>query len=151
MPQLIQVLLVVHVLCCMLWFGGAAFVPKRLRDVLGGEQSQARRSMPTLLRQNQALDVAGVLAVLTGITMALIYPGGFGALSPRFHVSLLLSLIWLALALLVVRPAMQRIADSVQGNGTLEPTRKFAKRVGMATGVEHLLFVTVLVLMLWRL
>ena len=37
------------------------------------------------------------------------------------------------------------------GSGTLEPERKFARRVGMATGLEHLLFVTVLVLMLWRL
>lgn len=151
MPQLIQVLLVVHVLCCMLWFGGAAFVPKRLRDVLGGEPSQARRSMATLLRQNQALDIAGVLAVLTGVTMALITPGGFASLSPRFHVALLLSLFWLALALLVVRPALHRIADTVHANTGLEPGRRAARRVGMATGLEHLLFVTVLVLMLWRL
>lgn len=151
MPQLLQVLLVVHVLCAMLWFGGAAFVPRRLREVLAGEPAQARRSMSTLLRQSQALDIACVLSVLTGISMALAYPGGFAALSPRFHVALLLSLIWLGLALLVARPAMQRISDSMQGNSTLEPGRRFAKRVGMATGLEHLLFVTVLVLMLWRL
>jgi uncharacterized membrane protein len=150
MAPLLQVLLVVHVLCAMLWFGGAAFVPRRLRDVLGGEPGQARRSMLTLLRQSQALDIACVLAVLTGIAMAFVRPGGFAALAPRFHVALLLSLIWVALALLVVRPTMQRIADSMEGN-SLEPSRRFARRVGKATGLEHALFVTVLVLMLWRL
>lgn len=151
MPQLTQVLLVIHVLCAMLWFGGTAFVPRRLRDVMGAEPAHARRTIMTLLRQSQALDLAAVLAVLTGICMAFAYPDGFGALSPRFHVALLLSLLWLALALLVARPSMRRIADAIHGHGALEPGRKFAKRVGMATGLEHLLFVTVVVLMLWRL
>lgn len=151
MAVLLQILLVVHVLFAALWFGGASFMPRALREALAYERESARRRIAALMRQGKVLVIAGAMTVAAGLLLALLRPGGFGGLPVRFHVSLLLSLVWLGLGVFVTRPTALRIAAIVSGDGPVEPAHALAKRVSAVVGAQHLLFTVVLVLMLWRL
>ncbi len=144
-----QVLLIVHVMAAMLWFGGAAFAPRQLREALAMPREQARELTAGVLSRGGVLGISATLVLLTGVGLALIR--GFGNLHPRFHTALLLTLIWWALGLFVVRPAVKKIVDIVAGDGDLAPTQALAKRVGMMSGIMHALFTVTVVLMLWRL
>jgi uncharacterized membrane protein len=151
MAVLVQILLVAHVLSAMLWFGGSAFAPRELREALDSERAEARRRMTALKRRTGLFGITAVIVVLTGVALGLSVPGGFGALGPRYHVALLLSVVWLAIVLFGVRPAVDRVAAIVLGDAELDSARALAKRARTFTALLHPLFITVLVLMLWRL
>jgi uncharacterized membrane protein len=151
MAVLFQILLVAHVMSAMLWFGGSTFAPRRVREALDSERTEARRHMIALTRQGWVLGMAATLVVVTGVGLALSVPGGFAVLPPRYHAALALSLVWLAIALFAVRTTGERIEAIVHSDAALDPARALAKRFGMLSGIQHLLFTSVLVLMLWRL
>lgn len=151
MALIFQIVLVVHVLFAALWFGGAAFLPRALRESLTYERSSARLRIAALMRQGKVLVIAGAVTVAAGIALSLLRPGGFGGLPVRFHVSLLLSLVWLGLGVFVTRPTALRIATIVKSDDPLAPAQALVKRVSAVVGAQHLLFTVVLVLMLWRL
>jgi uncharacterized membrane protein len=151
MAALFQLLLVIHVLSAALWFGGAVFMPRALREALQGERAEARRRLPSLLRQGKVLAIAAITVIASGIALALIPEGGFAALPMRFHIALALALIWLGIGLLVARPTTARIAAIAASEAPLDSANRLLGRVSAAAGVQHLLFTVVLVLMLWRL
>jgi uncharacterized membrane protein len=151
MRVLYQVLLVLHVMGAALWFGGTAFVPRALREALAEERAVARRRIASFARQMKVILIAGLATFLTGLALALLWPGGFKALPVRFHISLLLALVWVGIGLLVNRPSGMRAAAIIAGDGPIEPAQALVKRIAAVTGVQHLLFTVILVLMLWRL
>jgi uncharacterized membrane protein len=145
-----QLLLIFHVMSAMLWFGGTAFLPRRLREALAVDRDEARRHVDDILSQSRLFAIAATLVLLTGVAMAVFGPGGFGSLPVRYHVALLLTLLWWGLGLFVVRRNVLKVGEVVAGEADLSSARSFATRVGMFTGIQHALFTATTVLMLWR-
>ena len=157
MPVLSQIVLVLHVLAAMLTFGGTTFFPRRVREAVGAERSEARRQMPALARQSKIFGMTGLFILLTGLLLAAMWPGGLVAMhSPfkvpvRFHVALTLTLIWWGLFAFAIGPTVERIVAVVDSEAPIESAKPFVKRIGMLTGISHLLLTVLVVLMLWRL
>lgn len=151
-PYDFQVLLIIHVMSAMYWFGTAAFLPRGIREALQAGTGEAGAMIRSVAGQSSATVRSGAVVLLTGILLAVLR--GFPKVSPmlpvRFHVALLLSLIWFGIGALLVRPAMASLVDATCGAAAGEATR-LRKRISMLTGIQHLLFTVTTVLMLWRL
>ncbi|MDH5675202.1 MAG: hypothetical protein OEZ06_23985 [Myxococcales bacterium] len=146
-----QLLLIVHVLAAMLWFGGAVFAPRRLREALELAPAAGEPLLASWARQSRIFAACATLVVLTGVAMVPVRFGGFGALPVRFHVALTLSLVWWLVGTLLTRRNGLLAIEAMRGGGGADKARAFARRVGMFGGIEHLLFTVNAVLMLWRL
>jgi hypothetical protein len=158
MQILFQILIVLHVLAAMLAFGTAVFLPRRVREMLGAERGEARRQLPGIMVQSKAIGGSGLFILLSGLLLASLWPLGLaGFHSPfmptpvRFHIGLLLALIWWGTGAFVVRPTLVRIGAVVQSDAPIDPALPLMKRVGMLAGISHALFTVIVVLMLWRL
>jgi hypothetical protein len=129
-----------------------------VRETLAAERAEARRQMPSIARQSRIVGAVGVLIIVTGLLLATLWPLGLaGFHSPftptpvRFHIGLLLALIWWAVGAFVLRPTLARIGAIVQSDAAIETAQPLTKRFGMLAGIMHGLFATIVVLMLWRL
>ena len=78
--------------------------------------------------------VFGLIAFFAG--------GGFGSYGPAYHTSITLLIILVLVQLFVIRPGWAAISS---GGG-----QSARKKVAMGTGIGHLLWVVVLILMLWN-
>jgi hypothetical protein len=140
-----QLLLIVHVASAMVWFGSTLFIARRTKSALELEGKARTVSFAELLREARVFTSASGLVFLTGLGLAGLF--GFGNLSPRYHASMTLSLIWVALDHAIVRRSLVSLASGAS-DGTPEAV---LKRLRVTLGVQHLLFTVTLVLMLWRL
>lgn len=77
--------------------------------------------------------VFGLIAFFAG--------GGFGSYGPAYHTSITLLIILVLVQLFIIRPGWAAVEA---GGG--QPARK---KVAMGTGIGHLLWLVVLILMLW--
>jgi len=142
MPLAYQIVLIVHVACAASWFGGTLFLPRRVRDALSLGADGGRVAIAGLQHEGRVLRVASTLVFLTGMGLVFLRFGGFAGLPVRFHISLLLTLIWLGLDHAVTGRALKTLSPTA--------TPAEAKRLTGVVGAQHLLFTTTLVLMLWR-
>jgi uncharacterized membrane protein len=146
MSALSQVLLIIHVACAALWFGSTMFLPRRLRTLSELDPAARALSLNELAREARIFSSASTLVFVTGLGLA--REIGFANLSPRYHVAMTLSLIWVGLDHGVVRRTLALLANNPPTGAVLEAARK---RLFATLGVQHLLFTVTLVLMLWRL
>jgi hypothetical protein len=136
----LSVVLFLHVLCATTWLAAALWTPGDVRRTLalGRPHTDAlpRRARPTL-----ALDLwAGVATVLTG-TAAVGLEGGV----PRagIIVGLVAALARLALVAFAVLPASKGLFRLLEV-GDLGGAARPAKRLGMLSGIGHLLWAVAL-------
>jgi len=145
-----QVLVVLHVLSAMTWFGMGLGLPRRLRLGLARGRPAAAEAAGEVLRGERVSLVAGALAIASGLTLVLV-GGGFALYPRRIHWGLGLGLVAFALGLFAVRPAWGKVARIAAGDGPLEAAAPLAKRAAMLHGIGHLLQMATLATMLWRL
>lgn len=147
--MLIQILVIFHVMAAMLWFGGSITLPRRARAALQSEISEARRQLQGIAREGKTLSISGLVTFLTGLSMVFAM-GGFGAVAMRFHISLLLTLVWLVLGAVFGRKTIGQLVAASEGEVMAEGAPGLAARLGKIIGVQHALFTTITVLMLWH-
>lgn len=138
--MLFSLLVMLHVIFAAGWFGLALAIGGMARRAAAGagapvveEGSKTVRLMNVFII---ATFVFGLLAFLLG--------GGFGSYGPQYHTSLLLVAILIAVQFLVIRPAWSTFA--VDGSAA----QSASKRIAMGTGIGHLIWLIVLVLMFWN-
>lgn len=130
---------ILHILSMAVWFAAPLTITSDIRKTLGlgkphTQELAARVDRPVVLAMG-----FGVLTIVTGV--ALIFQlGGFKAVSPRIHASLLLALIALAVEMMALRPAIARLSEEGAKPG----------KIAMFTGISHLLKLVMLVLMVIR-
>jgi len=125
--------------------------PRRAREALAAERPLARALGASLGRGLGPLAVAAILTFLSGAALALLRPGGFASLPPRFHAGLLLAVVWLMVGAHGTRRNVRLLLDALAGDGPLDAVQGLGKRITILAGVEKVLFSVVTVLMLWRL
>jgi uncharacterized membrane protein len=144
---LFQIVLIVHVVTAMMWFGGSMFMPRRMRNVIGAG-TQGRAQFEQLAREGKVLGISSIITFLTGVGLIMLQ-GGFAEAAPRFHVATSLSLVWVLVGWLVTRSAGLAAGKAVVGGDT-PGAEKHGKRFTLGMGIQHLLFTIVLIYMLWR-
>jgi hypothetical protein len=142
--KLIFVLL--HILTASAWFGLGLRLAAQARriTVLAPEAAKAlAEDVQATVRQMNGF----VMATLVFALGALFSGGGFAVYGAPYHTSLLLLLVLIALQWGVIRPTWAKLYQAVtEAPEQLEVHRK---RIAIATGIGHLLWVIILVLMYW--
>ena len=84
--------------------------------------------------------------------LALVFgAGGFAGVHPRIHAAMGLAVLWIGVGSALARPAALTVLAAVDRGQVADGARAAVRRLGMATGIGHLLFLVMLTLMLWRL
>jgi hypothetical protein len=147
MIALFYALKALHVAAAGAWFGVKLTAPGDIRQALALGRPHTLQLVPRIQRGARIAIGSGVVTLLSGLALVLA-AGGFGAVPLRIHISLALVLLLFALGALVIDPTWKRIARLIEADGELDEARRLARRFGMLMGIEHLLWATVLVLML---
>lgn len=151
MAELNQILVILHVMAAMTWFGTTISAPRRLREMVTAERPVARVLAASLKRQTPMIMVAGLTVFITGVALALTWPGGFAGLPRRYHTALGLTILWMLVGAFGEKPHVNRIFAVVEGDGPIDEAHPHVRKVSMFAGIQHLMFTAILVLMLWRL
>jgi len=146
--MLFSILVLLHIITAAAWFGLGLRVAGRARTVieLGGDAGAA------LADDGQAsvrqMNIFAVLTFLFSIG-AFIAGGHFAAYGPLYHTSVTLIVLLLLDQLFVIRPGWNALQEAISG-GAADAAESARKKVAIGTGVGHLLWLVMLVLMLWN-
>lgn len=151
--MIFSILVTLHIITAAAWFGLGLRLAGRARTVLdqGGEAgiALANDGASTVWQMN-------IFAVLTLVFSlgAFVAGGHFAAYGPLYHTSVTLIVLFAADQLFVIRPGWNTLRAFVTGGGGASLGADAAdaarKKVAIGTGVGHLLWVVMLVLMLWN-
>jgi hypothetical protein len=141
-----SILVLLHIITAAAWFGLGLRLAGRARTVLdlGGEAGTA------LAADGQsAVRQMNIFAVLTLVFSlgAFVAGGHFAAYGPLYHTSVTLIVLFTLDQLFVIRPGWNALQAALEGGGGAESARK---KIAIGTGVGHLLWLVMLVLMLWN-
>ncbi len=139
------VLRLLHLMFATLWFGVGLTLPGDVRRTLSRGRPQVDTLPERAMRASIIALGSGVLALITGVGM-IVNKGGFKMVSVRVHAGLGLALLLLAVTVMGLL-THRKIAEVIRSGGDLEPARVLAKRVGMLSGIEQLVWLVILILM----
>lgn len=146
MAYLLQYLFVIlHIITAAAWFGLGLRLAGRARVVLNMNEAAARALLDDTQRSVYLMNVFIVLTLLFALG-AFFLGGGFAAYGPAYHTSLLLIVLLVLVQFLMIRAGWNGLQTALADAEEAEP---FRKRVAMGTGIGHLIWLTLLVLMFW--
>lgn len=148
---LFGILVVLHIITAAAWFGLGLRVAGRARRVteLDGEGAAA------LAADGQSsvwqMSVFVVLTLIFSLS-AFVAGGHFAAYGPVYHTSITLIVLLTLDQFFVIRPGWTALQTAVTGGGGIDAdaAESARKKVAIGTGVGHLLWLIMLVLMLWN-
>jgi hypothetical protein len=151
--MIFSILVTLHIITAAAWFGLGLRLAGRARAVLaqGGEAgiALANDGAATVRQMN-------IFAILTLVFSlgAFVAGGHFAVYGPLYHTSVTLIVLFAADQLFVIRPGWKALQTVVTGDGApslgADAVDAARKKVAIGTGVGHLLWVVMLVLMLWN-
>ncbi len=144
--MLYNISLTLHLITAAAWFGLSLPLAARFRYLLEAEPPCRVDYIPGLKRTLTQLHLFLGLTLLFGL-ITLFAGGGFAAYGPRYHTAIFLLLIMWGLQFLLSRQAhtyFTRVIDSEQVSALP------VKQIAMFNGINHLLWLFILVLMLWH-
>lgn len=134
-----NIFVILHVITAAGWFGLALAIGGIARKAAaGGGAGLVDEGAKTI----KLMNIFVVLTLVFGL-LAFFMGGGFGVYGPQYHTSLLLIMILVGIQFMMIRPAWATMA----GGGTEAASAR--KKMGMAIGIGHLIWLVVLVLMFW--
>ncbi len=143
---LVKTLLVIaHVITAAAWFGLGLRLAARARLVVRLSGEDARAAADDTARDVRLIGVFVLLTLLFGAG-AFLVGGGFGGYGPQYHTSLLLIVVAAGVHYALVRPGWMTPTGALAHGEDAEAGRK---RVAMGIGIEHLLWLVIIVLMFW--
>lgn len=141
-----QIALVLHVLSAALWFGAGIRQSAQIRTAIdaAGEAGSVLAGEIDGIRRIVLVAMGGTLIFSVTALFAL---GGFAAYGPRFHTSLGLVMVMALVEMFLIQPSWRGVREQLTGAVEGEPDG--SGRIAMYVGINHLLWLVVLVLMLW--
>ena len=138
--MLFNLLVLLHVISAAGWFGLALAIGGMARRAAAGAGA------PLVEEGSKTVKLMNVFIVATFVfgLLAFFLGGGFSAYGPQYHTSLLLVAILVAVQFFLIRPAW----SSLTLDGPAAQSAR--KRISMGTGMGHLIWLIVLVLMFWN-
>lgn len=145
-----MILKTIHVMSTAIWFGAGLPIARDVRRTVELGKPHTDLLIERVTRQGKVAVIFGVLTMVSGVTL-IFTMGGFGNVRKAIHAGLGLTLLSFAVGLALSMPTWRKIASLLrQEAGDMGEARRLAGRFGMFTGIEHLLWVVVLVLMVFR-
>lgn len=145
MNFILQLFIFLHVLTAAAWFGLGLRLAGQARTALDAEGAVGLALARDIGR---TVNLMGTFILLTFLfSMMVLGLGGGYAGQLQYHVASLLIVLLTVVQLWLIRPAWKGLHQAVEdgGNGA-----RHARRMAMATGVGHLLWLLILVLMFWN-
>jgi len=130
------------------WFAGTLTLAGDIRRTLSRGQPHSDVLSERVGRAVRISQVAGVSTLVSGLVL-IFGLGGFGAISPRIHAGLTLSLVALVVEFVLLGPAVGKLERSL-AKGVSDEARAIGKRFSALTGVLHLLRLVVLLVMVFK-
>jgi hypothetical protein len=145
-PLVYGFLKLAHILFIATWFGAGLTYASDVRRTLEKGPPHTHLLAARVGKSMAILAGSGAMAIATGLVLVFSL-GGFASIPPRIHAGLGLTLILFAVQAAVLRPTWGRIASLLDTPSGLDEARKLAGRLGMLSGIGHLLWLVVLALM----
>lgn len=148
MELLKWVLVVLHIITAAAWFGLGLRLTAWARKTVELSGDSAVVMAEDGQRSVKLMTVFVVLTAVFSIA-AFVVGGAFAGYGPAYHTSLLLIILLVLDQILVIRPAWNTLMTAVSSNGpsASEIMASAKKRVAIGTGVGHLLWLVMLLLM----
>ena len=138
----------VHIAAMAAWFAPIVFVAGDARRTIeaGGDLAGLRVRMG---RGGAMAAGSGIVTVLTGV--ALIFAmGGFGAVPVPIHIGLTLGVVMWLFGAIGIGGTVRKLDAAIAAGSSKDQLLPFARRLSMLTGIFHLLWLTILALMVFR-
>jgi hypothetical protein len=146
--QAIHVLVVLHVIFGALWFGGPLLIGSTIKSALPHGRPAIHAAAGVANRMATFGLVGNLGSLLTGVGLIFWRYGGMKGLPVRFHIALGLGLIGAVLGFVLLKPTASKLLAAAGAEGfTAEAAGPAKKRLAMATGINHLLWLVALTLM----
>lgn len=142
------ILVILHIITASAWFGLGLRLGARARAVLSMQDAEASALIDDTQRSVYLMNIFIVLTAVFSIG-AFLLGGGFAVYGPAYHTSLLLILVMVGIQFLLIRPGWNGIQAALAGPEDTGAADRFRKRIAMGTGIGHLLWLIILVLMFW--
>lgn len=142
------ILVILHIITAAAWFGLGLRLSGRARLVTGMGESEAKTLLNDTQRSVYLMNVFIVLTLVFSLS-AFFVGGGFAVYGPAYHTSLTLIVLMVLVQFLLIRPGWNGLQTALAGPDATGAADSFRKRVAMGTGIGHLLWLTILVLMFW--
>lgn len=148
-----SIFVVLHVITAAAWFGLGLRLAGQARTAieLGGEAGAALASDGRSSVRQMTIFIVLTLLFSLG---AFIAGGHFSAYGPIYHTSLLLIVVLVADQLFLIRPGWKALQDAMSPtNGStpnVEDAQSARRRVVIGTGMGHLIWLILVLLMFWN-
>ncbi len=143
------ILVILHIITAAAWFGLGLRLSGRARSVLSLQEAEATVLIQDTQRSVYLMNIFIVLTLVFSVG-AFLLGGGFSTYGPAYHTSLLLILFMVAAQFLLIRPGWNGLQAALAGPVDAGVADRFRKRIAMGTGVGHLMWLIILVLMFWN-
>jgi uncharacterized membrane protein len=148
-PWLEKALLLVHILSMAVWIAGSLSLPGDIRKTLARGKPHTEMLAGRMNRSLSIVTIAALFTIGTGFAMFFMM-GGFKTMPHRYHAAIALAIIALGLLSFGIRPAASQIERALAA-GEGNDLRALSGRIGMLTGIDHLLKLVIMVLMVFPL
>ncbi len=136
-----------HVLMAAAWFGLTLRLGTQTRLLLHLDRDAASTVADNLDRGIREIGIFLLLAFVFGL--GAFVTGGPANYGPNIHTAMLLVLVMIAIHFLGLRPQWRKLREALR-NGRADAAASAQRKISMFTGLGHLLFVTVFILMFWH-
>lgn len=145
-----NIFVLLHISMAAAWFGMGLRLAAQARTAVASAEEGGAILANDTMRTTRFMGHFLGLTLVFGL-VAFFLGGGFSFYTPNFHTSILLVVLMVVVQEALIKPAWRRLhAALVASPIDSEAAEQARKRIGMATGIGHLLWFVVLVLMLWN-
>jgi hypothetical protein len=142
------VFVILHVITAAGWFGLGLRLAGQARTAMSAEATAAQALVKDAQRSVYLMNVFIVLTLVFSLG-AFFLGGGFAVYGPAYHTSLLLIVLMTLDQFLLIRPGWRGLQTALAGPSDADAAASFRKRIAMGTGIGHLMWLIILVLMFW--
>ena len=147
--MILTILIILHVITASAWFGLSLRLGNQAKLVATGQPAVAMDGSRTMA-------LMGIMLIATFIfSMTLLAVGGGYPGRIQYHIASALIVVLLALQFLFLRPSWSQLSAAVTSDLQGEPilddvSSRLPRKISMFTGVGHLIWLILLVLMFWN-
>lgn len=147
MDVVYKILLILHISCAALLFGGGIGIVRNLKSAFNAGKAAFTVATLDAIKRGKIMGAASLGTLATGLGL-IFAVGGFKAIPVTIHIALTLMLVAVGVNSVLIRPNTMKLVkfgeadvpDSVAVHASI-------KKLAMGTGILHLIWITILILM----
>jgi uncharacterized membrane protein len=146
-----SIVVILHIIAVALWFGSPLFLSSTLKKGREAGRDGFRLASGLAAKAAKVAGIGALLALVTGVGLIFLTYGGFKGLPKNYHAALGLVLIGNAVRALIIGRTVKALNSAAwQPDWTPDAATPGIKRVAMGVGINHLIWMSTLVLMYVR-